>query len=128
MTAPTPPRRFRARCWVAKTLRRRLPYRGAEFLRADAPPAVQLHLGAVLGVVDLDDAHMATSDDCDCDGPWAETTYTQADGTLRTDVAHLTLANPVELEQPLYTTSVKGGLGLRRPTPDLVAELAEALR
>lgn len=74
-------------------------------------------LGAILGVVDLVDTHVAAPD-C-CDSPWGEHSNHHAD-----KIVHLVLENARELSDPI--TGVAGALGLWKPTPDLLARIEAA--
>ena len=79
-----------------------------------------IHLGAIIGVVDLDGAHPAAPDCCQ---PWGETEYREHDGRLRVDVYHLLLDNPRPLARPI---PCRGQLGLWRLSAQLLDELAVA--
>lgn len=70
----------------------------------DVPSRDALPLGAILGVVDLVDSHLA-ADGC-CDSPWGERSNHHLDRLV-----HLVLENPREFAEPI--TDVKGQLGLR---------------
>ncbi|WP_020578906.1 ASCH domain-containing protein [Actinopolymorpha alba] len=69
-----------------------------------------LTFGAVIGVIDLTDAHPSRG----CCRPWAHT----APGVI-----HLVTANP----QPVQPIPCKGRLGLWTPTPDLAAAITAGL-
>ena len=80
-------------------------------------------LGAVLGRVDVVDAHHAYPG-C-CPSPWAEATYLDASRELRTDLVHLVFANPRPMPPGFENLIVPGALGLWRA--DRVDGLAEEL-
>jgi hypothetical protein len=80
-----------------------------------------IHMGALIGVVDLDGGHPAGRDCCQ---PWGETEYREHDGRLRRDVFHLLLDNPRPLVTPI---PCMGHLGLWRLPPRLLDELEVAL-
>jgi hypothetical protein len=79
-------------------------------MRRDA--AADFVYGAIIGVVDLVDAHPwydcidAGDDMCSA---WAETSYAEHGGRTRRDIVHLVLANPRPLAEPV---PCRGALGL----------------
>lgn len=90
-----------------------------------------LHLGAIIGTVDLVDVHTAvvyqTRDslaalDC-CESSWAETGYTEHGGRQRRDIVHLVLENPRPLDVPI---PCRGALGLWTPPSDVLDMLGGA--
>lgn len=73
-----------------------------------------LFRGAIIGIVDLIDAHQANHghrliDGC-CNSPWAE----------QWAAAHLVLANP----RPFRPIFCRGALGLWKPLPDTIRKVA----
>lgn len=77
--------------------------------------------GAIIGTVDVVDVHHdQQSPTCPlaC-ARWGESSYLDADGRTRIDIAHLVLDNPRPLEQPI---DCKGALGLW-VVPDDIADL-----
>lgn len=56
----------------------------------------QFPAGAILGLVDLLDAHP----DAGCCRPWGESLYAEGGGRIRTDVIHLVVANARPLPHP----------------------------
>lgn len=81
--------------------------------------------GAIIGVVDLVDAHPA-SPGC-CESPWAETSYVEHGGKTRHNLVHLVLERPRIIMAPVPCT---GRLGLwdvpRDVLLDIQAELSPA--
>jgi hypothetical protein len=82
--------------------------------------------GAIVGVVDLVDAHLAET--CvDADGAtcsaWAESSYAEHGGRTRRDPVHLVLENPRPLAEPI---PCRGALGLWTPPAQVLAELEAA--
>jgi hypothetical protein len=77
---------------------------------------VLIDFGAIIGVVDLVDAHP----DADCCHPWGEQSYVEHGGTKRVDIVHLVLDNPRAVD-PI---PCPGRLGLWNLPPDI----EEALR
>lgn len=80
--------------------------------RAGEPPIVTSEVGAIIGLVDLVDAHLAV--ECvDEHGvmcsPWAESSYDEHGGKTRRDIVHLVLENPRPLATPV---PCRGALGL----------------
>ena len=81
-------------------------------------------LGAIIGVVDLVDAHHYVGSgpdaiDC-CHSVWAEERYDEQGGKTRLDVVHLVLENP----RPLPTLiPCRGALGLWTPPTDVLERL-----
>ena len=73
--------------------------------------------GAIVGMVDLVDAHLCVGE---C-SPWALPTMQEP---LRRDWWHLELANPRALAEPI---PFRGALGLRRLDDDMVHRLVEAI-
>jgi hypothetical protein len=67
------------------------------------PPA-GLAINAVIGTVQLVDAHWAVN----CCAPWGESSYRQADGKTRRDLVHLVFEDPV----PVKPYSCRGAQGL----------------
>ena len=57
---------------------------------------LELHLGAVIAVVELVDVHPAAG----CCAPWGEELYVDSKGALRTEVTHLVLEGPQRLAAP----------------------------
>lgn len=112
------------------------PTFGAAFLKATREAAMPEDLaevcrgplirGAFVGVVDLVAVHWSV-ECCDLDGrycsPWAQESY-HVDGLARrrVDIAHLVLANPRPLPEPI---PARGRLGLWTPGPDAAQRLAE---
>jgi hypothetical protein len=78
-------------------------------------PAVKT-MGAIIGVVDLADAHPAAG----CCAPWGEDSYTEHGGGKRVDVVHLVLENV----RPIDPIPCAGRLGLWTPTADIIEQLA----
>lgn len=110
----------------------------AERLTSPTPVGEQmresLELGAIIGVVDLVDVHVATPEHIDTDGLrvdfcceswWAETSYAEHGGRTRRDVVHLVLENPRPLPEPI---PCKGRLGLWTPPADVLEQLAGVTR
>lgn len=62
--------------------------------------------GAIIGVVNVVDAHWC-ADGC-CTSEWAESAYREHKGRMRGDIAHMVLADPVEIDP----VPVGGALGL----------------
>lgn len=83
--------------------------------------------GAIIGVVDLVDAHLALTcaagDHGEMCSAWAESSYDEHGGRTRRDVVHLVLENPRPLPTPI---PAKGRLGLWTPDPVVLAQLQEA--
>jgi hypothetical protein len=75
-----------------------------------------IHMSAIIGVVDLVDAHP----DAACCRPWGESAYAEPDGFTRRDVVHLVLENARAVD-PIPCT---GRLGLWT----VPADIEEALR
>ncbi len=99
----------------------------AAMFRADSIPAWSTTLGAVIGVVDLVDAHR--SYEC-WHKPWKWETADAYNGDFCSSWAmpdhhHLVLANPRPLPRPIPAT---GRLGLWRPDDALLAAITEQLR
>lgn len=74
------------------------------------PPQAQVHLGAVVGKVAVTGVHDAEPG-C-CTSEWAEHQYRDASGKVVAAVAHLVLAEPRYLPDPVPCA---GRLGLWRP-------------
>ena len=101
-------------------------------MRRDKPlDRMAFAFGALIGVVDLVDVHVAEPEhigahglrvDFCCDSPWAESSYTEHRGRTRRDVVHLVLANPRPLAEPI---PCKGRLGLWTPDADVLTQLTE---
>jgi len=72
--------------------------------------------GAVIGVVDLVDAHPAAG----CCEPWGEAEYSEANGRTVRTVHHLVLEQPRALPEPI---PARGALGLWTPPRDLIDRL-----
>jgi hypothetical protein len=80
--------------------------------------------GAIIGVVDLVDVHLAdqighgdgAGTAICCASPWAQTSY---DDPLNRDIVHLVLENPRALPEPI---KMRGALGLWTPPNDLHLE------
>lgn len=70
-----------------------------------ADPQSPLAFGAIIGVIDIVDAHPAAG----CCAPWGETEYPEHGGRQRRDVVHLVLENPRALPEPI---ACRGALGL----------------
>lgn len=96
-------------------------------MRADRMP-IDLVFGAIIGVVDLVDVHLAQPSDmldrpgtqaC-CGSPWGEVAY-QGERNL----VHLELANPRPLEVPI---PCKGRLGLWTPPAEVLEQLQAVTR
>lgn len=94
--------------------------------------APRWHTGAIVGVVDLVDAHVAQpevlGDNCIgtpacCGSPWAESSYAEHGGRTRRDVVHLVLENPRPLDVPI---PCKGRLGLWTPPAEVLDQLQAA--
>jgi hypothetical protein len=93
---------------------------GPESARRDRRPGFEVirPIGAIIGVVDLVDVHLAQGEThafgdtyaaaC-CDSPWAEQSYDEHGGRTRRDVVHLVLESPRPLEVPI---PCRGALGL----------------
>lgn len=77
---------------------------------------------AIVGVVDLVDAHVA-EEGC-CESWWAESSYAEHGGRTRRDFVHLVLENPSALATPIPAT---GRLGLWHPGADLEAAIREQM-
>lgn len=83
--------------------------------------------GAVIGVVDLVDAHHYAGSgpaaiDC-CESWWAEEQYDEHGGKTRLDIVHLVLENP----RPVEPIPCRGALGLWTPPAEVLDQLqAEA--
>lgn len=75
--------------------------------------------GAVVAVAQLVDSHP----DADCCHPWGESSYTEGDGRLRTNVHHLVLEDVRALPVPTYA---RGALGLWKPSLDLAVHALSA--
>lgn len=87
-----------------------------------------LPLGAIIGVVELVDVHVAEqalNDDgfyvpgC-CDSEWAEVEYYEASGRKRRQLTHLVLERPRALVNPI---SCRGALGLWDVPADVIAAM-----
>jgi hypothetical protein len=76
------------------------------------------HTQAIIGVVDLVDAH--TAENGCCESPWAEMSCAELGGRTRRDVVHLVLEHPRPLWKPI---PAKGRLGLWNVTGDVLVEL-----
>jgi hypothetical protein len=91
-------------------------------------------LGAVIGVVDLVDVHVAEPEfearpglyaaAC-CESPWAEQSYAEHGGKTRRDIVHLELANPRPLPEPI---PCRGALGLWTPPAEVADQLQAVAR
>ncbi|HEY0889356.1 MAG TPA: hypothetical protein VGE38_07085 [Nocardioides sp.] len=81
-------------------------------------------LGAIIGVVDMVDAHWCYGDpeDVGCCKPWGEVEYVEHGGRTRRDVVHLVLENPRPLAEPI---PARGRLGLWTPEDALLAQIRE---
>jgi hypothetical protein len=80
---------------------------------------IEFDLGAIIGTVRVVDVHPTE----ECCQPWGESSYRQADGTLRQgylDIAHLVLADP----RPCEPIPCRGALGLWTVPDDIAARLA----
>lgn len=77
---------------------------------------------AIIGVVELVDAHPAEAG-C-CDSPWAESSYDEHGGRTRRDVVHLEVARPRPLIEPV---PVSGRLGLWTLPDDVAEQVADDL-
>lgn len=77
--------------------------------------------GAIIGVAQLVDAHVAVPD-C-CDSPWAEQSYEEHGGRTRRDLVHLVL----EDARPVDPIPCKGRLGLWTPPLAVLAQLSESV-
>ncbi|OCB56154.1 hypothetical protein A5722_14760 [Mycobacterium vulneris] len=84
--------------------------------QAGGPLFEDMHMGAILGVVDLVDCHP----DAGCCQPWGESAYVEHGGRERRRITHLVLENPRPLPEPI---PCKGALGLWTPPADIVAAL-----
>lgn len=84
--------------------------------------AAVMPLGAIIGVVELVDAHTAHAD-C-CESWWAETAYAEHGGRTRRDIVHLILEHPRPLPNPI---PARGRLGLWTPDPDTTNAILEQL-
>lgn len=82
-----------------------------------------VHFGAIIGVVDLVDAHVAEPQ-C-CESPWAETSYAEHGGRTRRDIVHLVHENPRPLAEPIRC---KGRLGLWTPQAEVLEQLQAVAR
>lgn len=91
-------------------------------------PGTPRVLGAIIGVVDLVDAHRSMGSwsrdnvwqpTC-CESPWAENTYAG-----RSELVHLEFADPRPLAEPI---PCRGALGLWTPPADVLAQVQEQLR
>lgn len=80
--------------------------------------------GAVIGVVTLVDSH---PDDGSCCRPWGESAYAEGAGRIRTDVVHLTLADPVTLPAPVPCPGQLGRWVLPPVVERAVADQLEAV-
>lgn len=107
--------------WSNQLIRAAIPRMGRPALpgHGGATVGLGLHYGAIIGVVDLINAHRSNHghrlvDGC-CKSAWAEQ---WAD-------AHLVLANPRPLSRPVYC---RGALGLWRPSPDVAAKATQLIR
>ena len=74
-------------------------------------------LGAVIGVVDLMDVHLA-EDGC-CESPWAEREYVEHGGRVRRQITHLVL----ERSRPVAPVLARGALGLWEIDAALIEEV-----
>lgn len=79
-------------------------------------------MGAILGVVDLADAH---HEEGGCCAPWGEQSYVEHGGKVRKQIVHMVLENPREFDRPIR--NVRGRLGLWTPDFDLTAEIEARL-
>lgn len=86
------------------------------FTAAAAEHIPGVAMGAILGLVDLVDAHP----DAGCCRPWGESSYTEHGGRERRSIAHLVLENPRALPEPI---PCRGALGLWNPPPDIAEQL-----
>ncbi|WGX98756.1 ASCH domain-containing protein [Nocardioides sp. L-11A] len=82
-----------------------------EYMRAE------LVYGAIIGTVQLVDAHLAQPD-C-CDSPWAEQSYDEHGGRTRRDIVHLVLDDA----QPIDPIPCRGRLGLWAPPTEVLVQL-----
>lgn len=82
-----------------------------------------LWFGCVLCLAEVAEVHPAAACGGAC-SPWAETSYEEADGRVRSDVIHLRLADALPLRDPMPAV---GRLGLWEPDDDLQCELAARL-
>jgi hypothetical protein len=76
-------------------------------------------MGEINAVCELVDIHPAAG----CCAPWGEDAYVEAGGSLRTNIVHLVLEDVRALD---WFIACRGALGLRKPTPELEAEILEA--
>lgn len=90
---------------------RRMPARPA---RGELVPPFTL--GAVLGTVELVDAHR----DAGCCRPWGESSYVEDGGTVRGDLVHLVLEAAHRFAEPI---PARGFVGLWVPDEDLRLEV-----
>ncbi len=89
---------------------------GADFVSQE-----DFDIGAVLGTVNLVDSHWETDGCC---SDWAESSYLDADGVLRTRIAHHVYEDPVRFDEPI---PAKGALNIRTiKDPNLVAAIRAA--
>lgn len=86
------------------------------------PAPVQIHIGAIVGRVHVDDVH-AQHEGC-CASEWAEDRYPDAAGAMRTEVVHLVLSDPRPLPEPIPAS---GRLGLWHPAPWVAEQLDDEL-
>jgi len=86
----------------------------------DVDPLSPLVFGAIIGVVDIADAHLAAG----CCAPWGETAYPEHGGRVRRDVVHLVLENPRVLPEPL---ACRGALGLWTLPEDIAGRCRELI-
>jgi hypothetical protein len=75
-----------------------------------------VHMGAILGVVDLVDVHPESG----CCAPWGESSYVEHGGRERRQIAHLVLENARLLPKPI---PCRGALGLWTPPADIAEKL-----
>lgn len=79
-------------------------------------PRHEFVMGAIIGVVDLVDAHPDTG----CCRPWGESAYTEHGGRERRAITHLVLEDPRLLTEPI---PCRGLLGLWTPPDDVIERL-----
>lgn len=97
------------------------------------PAGGGLSLGAIIGVVDLVDAHLAQPEvlvdglgaPACCESPWAEQSYAEHGGRTRRDIVHLVLENPRSIKYPI---PCKGRLGLWTPPAEVLEQLQAVTR
>lgn len=86
---------------------------------SDPRDAELIDFAAIIGVVDLVDAHHEAGGCCQ---PWGESSYVEHGGRRRRAITHLRLENARALPVPL---PCRGALGLWTPPGDLLEQLQE---